>query len=615
MGTNKNGLQDLLNTVPKTIVPKALPKTVETKVFSNAYTKLTVLESPDPELELGQWISENIEMVNRAYSENRNLLFRGFKPLDGKQEFPSIVKQVSGSELLDYTEPSTPRTQVANKVYTSTEFPEEETIVQHNEHSYSNHWPLRIFFYCDTPSAEGGQTPICDSRSVYKLLSPATRKEFEDKKVMYMRNFSDELDISWTHFFQTEEKEAVAAYCSRKNIELEWKSDDELRTRQVSQSVMVHPETGEKVWFNQAHLFHYTNLRPEIAEYLLESYGEENLPRNAYYGDGGRIADYTLNEIKAAYNEAMIEFEWKKGDFIMLDNMLYTHGRKPYKGKRSILVAMTDEYPPVAAIDQRAVNHSRKDTANYFLEQLGGEEDETSIKYKLAVANRMMAALQLEEGGISGHISVKVPGREDAFWVNPFGILSEEVTPDNLVMVDLDGRVLSGNHPVNVAGFCIHATIHKANPDVHCIVHTHSPWGTVFSCLDKEILPLDQNCCMFFENHTLFKEFSGPVNDAADAKKLAAALQGKNAAVLANHGAITCGEDIETAIMYMVSMERAFRLNILAMQSGSYKQVDEDVARMTKDWIANPIGFRIEFAALQRKVERMYPELLSYKNR
>ncbi|OMP77233.1 class II aldolase/adducin family protein [[Flexibacter] sp. ATCC 35208] len=612
----KNSLQGLLNTVPKTVTANSMQK-VEKNQTGNEFTRLTIFQSADPDLDLGKWISANIDKVNAAYEENRNLLFRGFKPLDGKSVFPEIVKQVSGSELLDYTEPSTPRTQVGQKVYTSTEFPEEEYIVQHNEHSYSNHWPLRIFFYCDIPAAEGGQTPICDSRAVYKLLSERTRREFEEKRVMYVRNFSKELDISWEHFFQTSDKEKVAAYAKQKQIELEWKEAGGLRTKQRSQSVLKHPSSGEMVWFNQAHLFHVSNLRPEITDFLLENYGEEHLPRNAYYGDGSSIQTETLAEIKAAYSRAQLSFEWQAGDLIMLDNVLYSHGRNPYKGKRSILVAMTDEYPSrqdtATIVDKKQISNSRKQTAAHYLKKLVSETDEATLKYKLAIANRMMAVLNLEEGGISGHISLKVPGRENAFWVNPFGMLAEEVTPDNLIMVNEEGAVLEGDHPVNVAGFCIHATIHKMYPHIHCIVHTHSPWNTVFAALDAPILPLDQNCCMFFDNHALYREYNGPVNEAEDAQKLAQALGGKSAVILANHGALTCGQNVETAIMYMVALERACRLNIIARQTGDYKLIEDEVARLTKEWIANPIGFGIEFDALQRRVERVYPELRNFK--
>gem|GEM_PF-296211 len=617
MNDNKKSLQGLLNTVPKTVAVQALNGDVEKKYIGNAYTKLTVLEARSPGLELSAWIAAHKDLVAATYEENKNLLFRGFSPVD-RDAFPAIVRQISGSELLDYTEPSTPRTQVGQKVYTSTEFPEEEYIVQHNEHSYSNHWPLKIYFYCETPSAEGGQTPICDSRAVYRLIGDNIKKRFEEKDVLYVRNFTEELDISWEHFFQTSDRAQVAEYCRKKKIELQWKDNDELKTLQKSQSVLAHPASGEKVWFNQAHLFHVSNLREEVASFLLENYGEEHLPRNSYYGDGSTIADDTLAEIKAAYSKAQLSFEWQAGDLIMLDNILYSHGRNPYKGKRSILVAMTDEYPARTAakestVDQKQVTSSRKETASRYLDKLNEETDPAALKYKLAIANRMMSAFGLDEGGISGHISFKVPGRSNAFWVNPFGALSEEVTPDNLIMVNEDGKVLEGDHPVNVAGFCIHATIHKTYPHIHCIVHTHSPWNTVFAALDRPLEPLDQNCCMFFENHSLFREYNGPVNDAADADKLAAALDGKSAVILANHGALTCGENIETAIMYMVALERAARLNVIALQTGNYKTIADDVARETKDWISNPIGFAIEFEALQRKVERLYPELLNYK--
>lgn len=616
MANPKKSLQALLNTVPKTISPKTLSTAVEKKVIANDYTRLTVLEAREQGIELGPWAQENMDLITAAFEENKNLLFRGFHIPDAKTQFPDVVRRLSGSELLDYTEPSTPRTQVGQKVYTSTEFPEEEYIVQHNEHSYSGHWPLKIFFYCDVPSPEGGQTPVCDSRAVYNLISPHTRQQFEEKNVLYVRNFSDEMDISWEHFFQTSDKDKVAEYCRKQHIIPEWKDDHKLKTLQRSQATLTHPVSGEKVWFNQAHLFHITNLREEVAAYLLDQYGADNLPRNAYYGDGSSISTATLDEIKAAYQKAMLTFEWQAGDLIMLDNVLYSHGRNPYKGNRRILVAMTDEYPkPSGMIAQEQISQSRNQTAAHYINKMSSETDEATLKYKLAIANRMMSAFNLDEGGISGHISLKVPGRENAFWVNPFGVLSEEVTPGNLIMVNEEGMVLSGSHPVNVAGFCIHATIHKMYPHIHCIVHTHSPWGTVFSALDTNIQLLDQNCCMFYDNHALFREYNGPVNDAEDALNLARTLDGKSAVILANHGTLTCGENVETAVMYMIALERACRVNIIAMQTGKYKVIDEEVARMTREWIANPIGFRIEFEALQRKVERMYPELSACKPR
>lgn len=611
MTISKNSLAGLLNTKPQAVTTAETGK-VTRKRMDNGFTGITVLESFDAGMELEKWLPDNMALVNKVFNEDRIILFRGFRALSSKSRFAEVVQRITGKELLDYTEPSTPRTRLEGKVYTSTEFPEEAHIPQHNEHSYSDHWPRKVFFYCEQAANAGGQTPVCDSRAVYRLLSEKTVKKFEEKGVMYIRNFGNGIDIPWKDFFQTDNKEEVAAYCRRRKIMLDWKGEDTLTTRQLSQGTLVHPETGEKVWFNQAHLFHYTNLNEEIYQFLIDSYGVDNLPRNACYGDGTPIEAEVLQEIRQVYQQASLSFDWQEGDMVMIDNMLYSHGRAPYSGKRSILVAMTEAYPEELPVNQQTVQDSRRDTATFYINRLDEPQQEDFLKYKLAVANRIMAMEQLEEGGISGHISFKVPGTTDRFWVNPFGLLSEEVTPDNLILVNEDGAVLHGDHPVNVAGFCIHATIHKTYPDVHCIVHTHSPWGTLLSAMDQGIVPVDQNCCMFFENHAIYREYNGPVNEVEDAAKLAAVMAGNNAVILANHGVLTCGESIETAVMYMVAFERAARLNILCRQHGHYKVIADDVARMTREWIANPIGFKIEFDALLRKVERRYPELSRY---
>jgi len=102
----------------------------------------------------------------------------------------------------------------------------------------------------------------------------------------------------------------------------------------------VHPRTGENLWFNQAHLFHVSSLGKEIAETLISSLGEENLPRNTYYGDGSPIEPEVLDCIRAAYEQIKIKFPWQKNDLLLLDNMLFTHGREPYTGTRKVLVGM-----------------------------------------------------------------------------------------------------------------------------------------------------------------------------------------------------------------------------------------------------------------------------------
>ena len=613
MKSKQDALKGLMNTRPQSIKIDPLTGAVPLSFLEFENGKLAIFETDEP-IDLNHWTKINKAVVDDAFDRHGALLFRGFK-VDNELEFNQFTRLLS-HELMDYSEPSTPRSRVAEKVYTSTEYPKEQYIPMHNEHSYSNYWPEKVWFYCVRPSEKGGATPIADSRKVFENLSPGLREEFSRKGVMYVRNFTTELDLPWQQVFQTESKEEVEEYCRKKDILFEWKEDGNLRTKQVCQAVIQHPKSKEYIWFNQAHLFHISNLSPSVQDYLISQYGEEYLPRNTFFGDGSPIPLIYLEEIRKVYTDMQLRFDWKRGDVIMLDNMLFAHGRDPFEGERKILVAMAEPFHFERPVEQSAfkiVNDARHATAKFFIHHSDDDKDHAILKYKLAAAYRIMVMEGLDEGGISGHISVRVPGEKDCFWVNPFGLLAEEVTPDNLIKVDKTGKILEGDHPVNVAGFCIHSAIHTAYPNFHCAVHTHSPWGTLFSALDKHIEPIDQNCCLFYEDHALYEHFNGPVNDPEDALRLAIAMNGAHTIVLRNHGSITCGTGIESAVVRMISAERAYRLNTLSMQTAGMKLIDPDTARLTRDWIGNDLGLAIEFNALLRKAERLYPDLARFR--
>ena len=162
---------------------------------------------------------------------------------------------------------------------------------------------------------------------------------------MYVRNFSDNLDLSWENVFQTKDKLEIENYCSQSGIEFEWKDGGKhLKTRQVCQAVATHPKTEETVWFNQAHLFHVSSLNSEIRQTLLSTMKEDELPRNAYYGDGSPIEASVLDEIRKIYQQEAIIFPWQEGDVLMLDNMLIAHGRQPFIGSRKVVVGMAEPF-------------------------------------------------------------------------------------------------------------------------------------------------------------------------------------------------------------------------------------------------------------------------------
>ena len=272
------------------------------------------------------------------------LLFRGFE-VDGVQGFEAFADWFKG-EQIQYDYGSTPRTQIKGKVYTSTEYPPDQTIPLHNEMAYTTQWPMMLWFYSQIVAEQGGETPIADSREIYKRIRPEIRDRFEKEGLLYVRNYRVGMDVPWQKVFNTEDRGRVEEICRQSKIEFEWRGrrGDELRTRQSCQACAKHPHTGEDVWFNQAHLFHISNLEDRFRKAMLTIYKEEDLPRNVYYGDGSTIEDDILNEVRAVMEDVKVAFPWRKDDVMMMDNMLAAHGRHPFKGNRKVAVSMAQPY-------------------------------------------------------------------------------------------------------------------------------------------------------------------------------------------------------------------------------------------------------------------------------
>ena len=293
-------------------------------------------------LKLEKWCAGNKDFLEEKLLEHGAVLFRNFI-VGSANEFEGVIEAVSGS-LLKYTYQSTPRTRVEGKIYTSTEYPPDQSIPMHNEMSYSRSWPLKLWFFCKKAAPEGGHTPLADSRKVYENIDPEVRECFRRRRVMYVRNYGTTLDLPWQQVFQTEEKGEVERFCRGAGIEIEWRDGDRLKTWQICQAVADHPKLGTRLWFNQAHLFHVSSLQAEIRESLLASISEEELPRNSFYGDGSSIETGVLDHIRRVYDEQQARFPWQDNDVVLVDNMLTAHGRTPYSGSRNVLVGMAEPY-------------------------------------------------------------------------------------------------------------------------------------------------------------------------------------------------------------------------------------------------------------------------------
>jgi alpha-ketoglutarate-dependent taurine dioxygenase len=315
---------------------------VREHIHQSAGTTLIIFEAQTSKVFLPLWIKSNLNLLAERICRTGAVLFRGFG-IDSAGAFHEVVSCLGG-EMLKYQERSSPRVEVARNIYTSTEYPPDQAIFPHNENSYAHVWPRKIFFCCLKPSSEGGATPIVDVRSVYKSIDPDILHRFERLGVLYLRNFSEELGMSWRSAFQTQRPEEVEEFARAASYQMEWRDGDRLRIRRTGKACGQHPSTGELIWFNHAAFFHISTLPAEIRETLVVQLRKDELPNNSFYGDGSPIEDAVIKHIRSCYLANQLTFDWHQGDILALDNMLVAHGRQHYLGPRRVLVAMTDPF-------------------------------------------------------------------------------------------------------------------------------------------------------------------------------------------------------------------------------------------------------------------------------
>ncbi|MEH2448289.1 MAG: amino acid adenylation domain-containing protein [Nostoc sp.] len=323
------------------VAPKALSlsqeRLIKTTYLQPGQTFPLVIQPDADEIDFVAWAKTNQKFLETELLKHGAILFRDFN-LDSLSEFESVAQAICPDLFGEYGD--LPRAGESGKVYGSTPYPPDTAILFHNEGSHLHQFPLKIWFFCVQPAKQGGETPIVDCRKAYKLLNPKLREVLTEKQFMYVRNYTNGLDVSWQDFFRTNDKSLVENYCIQAEINFEWYDKNSLVTRQVRPVVAVHPKTDDKVFFNQIQLHHIAYLDAELRESLLSLFGDKKLPRNVYYGDATPIEDEVIAEINQVYQQSKTSFPWQKGDILMLDNMLVAHGRYPYEGKRKIVVAM-----------------------------------------------------------------------------------------------------------------------------------------------------------------------------------------------------------------------------------------------------------------------------------
>ncbi|KAF2096452.1 class II aldolase/adducin domain protein [Rhizodiscina lignyota] len=223
-------------------------------------------------------------------------------------------------------------------------------------------------------------------------------------------------------------------------------------------------------------------------------------------------------------------------------------------------------------------------------------EEREYLKGRLAAAFRIFGKYGFDEG-VAGHITLRDPVEPRTFWVNPFGVAFSMIKRSDLIRVNEEGKVIDGGECrlLNTAAYMIHHAIHEARPDVLCAAHSHSIYGRSFCSLGKPLDIITQDSCAFYQDHVVYDSFNGIVFAEEEGQNIAKALGDKKAALLQNHGLLTCADSIEAAVFWFVSLEKCCHAQLMADAAavgtgGKTIKIDEEDAKYTYKAVGSPMA-------------------------
>ena len=242
--------------------------------------------------------------------------------------------------------------------------------------------------------------------------------------------------------------------------------------------------------------------------------------------------------------------------------------------------------------------------------------EEWAARIDLAAAYRLVALFGWEDLVLT-HISMRVPGVEDQFLINPYGVFFDEISASSLVKIDLEGNKLEDSpFPVNAAGFIIHSAIHEARHDAKCVLHTHTFNGVAVAAQHGGLLPLSQHSMGVLAS-LAYHDYEGPALNADEKPRLVADLGTAGSLILRNHGLLTVGETVADAFVRMYYLESSCDIQIRAQAGGGElihigKEILETAyGTMQAGGGAGSKASRLVWPGILRKLERTDP---SYRN-
>lgn len=298
---------------------------------------LTVEDGPGPV----RWAEQNREALRAAVDEHGAVLVRGLGLRDPAEVAEAFQQLVSGGLMPD-REAFATRQPYLDGVYSSLTWPANQPMCMHHELSYALEFPGLMLFACLRAPSAGGVTGVADAHAVLDAIPPDIVRRFENEGWLLARSYNEDIGATYEEAFGVSNRADVESYCRAHEIEFEWQSDGELRTRQRRPAVVRHPVTGERCWFNQVAFLSEWTIAPEVREYLVDVYGPDGLPFNTRFGNGDPIEEETIALLNEVYEAHTLRTPWETGDLMLVDNVRMAHSREAYEGPREILVGMAE---------------------------------------------------------------------------------------------------------------------------------------------------------------------------------------------------------------------------------------------------------------------------------
>lgn len=326
----------------QTLVDLELPECVD--VIQQPHAPLIIEVKPfGDSREAMRWLEASRDALRHLLLKHGHFMIRGLS-ITSSEDFVE-VRDIMVAERASYNEKATPRSKYGDDIFSSTDMPASHTIQLHNENSYTLKFPGILLFCCLEASDTGGATTVANVREVLARIPPQLVERFRHHGWLLKRNYYPRLGLPWTVAFDTTDKQVVERYCANNLIGARWMPGDILQTTQRRTAIITHPQTQEEIWFNHVAFWSKWSLPEQSRAMLIDSFGDDGLPFDTAMGNGELLSEQEVRMLQDAYASAQCRESWRRGDILLVDNILSAHGREAFTGRRKILVAMGE---PVA---------------------------------------------------------------------------------------------------------------------------------------------------------------------------------------------------------------------------------------------------------------------------